>query len=136
MQSRSKTFMEITTQPVQPDNSGYTWIYDSTDARMGTPGLSLGKTAAVRAVGPARGAAKGLRAMIGACCTTQDVAIVCYTLDGAGAWRLYSSDAVVAAAVPKYVSVTIPSPDFLIGILAGATKPATVSTTLILTEQP
>lgn len=130
----SKPCIEVNTQVALPDNSGYTWIWDSTEPRR-FDGVQKAKTAAVRTVGPDRGGAKNLRAMIGVSCATQNATLVLYTLDGAGAWRLYSSTTITAGNTPQFVEWRILAPDALIGILAGASAPSAIAHTLLLTEQ-
>jgi hypothetical protein len=135
MQSARKPAAEINTQVTIPDNAGYTWLFDSTDPWR-FKSVALGKTAGVRAPMADRGGAKGQRALIGISCTGQNVNLVRYTLDGAGAWQLFATAVITAAAVPTFVDWPIPSPDCLIGVLAGAAAPTTISTTLLLLDQP
>ena len=135
MQSARKPATEINTQVTIPDNAGYTWLFDSTDPRR-FAGVALGKTAVVRTPMADRGGAKGMRALIGISCAGQNVNLVRYTLDGAGAWQLFATAVITAGAVPTFVDWPIPTPDCLIGVLAGATAPSAIATTLLLLEQP
>lgn len=126
---------QVTTQLILPDANGYTWLWDSTDPNPLNK-AALGKTAAVRTVGPDRGGAINLTAKVGLSCTGHDVTLVFYTLDGAGAWQLHTSTPITAASVPQYVKWEILSPDALIGVLAGASTPHALASTLTLTETP
>jgi hypothetical protein len=134
----SKSAQEITTQVTLPDNSGYTWLFDSTDPRNFC-GMALGKTAGVRAVGPMRGLAKNLRMNLGASCATQNVTIKLYTLDGAGVWKLYATSpgevALTAGASPQLFEWPIYASDVLVGFLAGATAPSAIATTCYIVER-
>jgi hypothetical protein len=134
----SKPAPEITTQVTLPDNSGYTWLYDSTDPRNFS-GVALGKTTGVRPVGPLRGLAKNLRMNLGARCTTQNVTIKIYTLDGAGVWNLYATSpgevALTAGASPQLFEWSSYASDVLVGFLAGVTAPSAIATTLYFVER-
>ena len=135
----SKPCLEINTQVTLPANSGYTWLYDSTDPRCldGRNTVALGATAGVRTPGVLRGQAKNKRIMLSASCTGQNVTLVTYLLDGNGAWQLIGSGtAITAAAVPNTQNLTVLTPDFLIGFQAGATAPSGIATTCLITEQP
>jgi hypothetical protein len=134
MQSARKPAAEINTQVTIPDNAGYTWLFDSTDPRR-FKSVALGKTAGVRAPMADRGGAEGQIALIGASCTGQNVNLVAYTLDGNGAWQLYSSVTITAGASPQFVDWTISAPDVLIGFLAGASAPSDIITTLLLLDR-
>lgn len=134
MLPRRKPCQEINTQVTLPDNSGYTWLFDSTDPRT-MSGTALGKTAGVRTVGAERGKAKNTKIVVGASCAGHDCTLVGYTLDGTGAWQLYNSQTITAGAVPTLVTIYVPTPDFLLGFLAGATAPTGIATTFELTEQ-
>lgn len=133
---RIKSCQEIATQPTLPDANGYTWVYDSTNDEKSYSGTALGKTAALPTVGPRRGNAKNTRIMFTVGCTGQDVTAVFYRLDGAGAWKLYQSTTITAGNTPQGFNWTVYAPDALVGILAGATPPSTLTTTFLQTEQP
>jgi hypothetical protein len=131
----SKPCIECNVQPTLPDASKYTWIYDSTDPRnLGD--TALGKTDAVRTVGPCRGEAKNKRIMLTAGATTQSATLVRYRLTGAGAWALYASTTLTAGDTPQGLTWDVVSPDALIGILAGGTAPSAICVTLLVKEQP
>jgi hypothetical protein len=130
---------QITTQPVLPDANGYTWIFDSTDPRAWHPGHQYAKTAALPTVGPVRGGAMNQRVHLTASCADQNITLKLYTLDGAGAWKLYTPAVgeitITSGASPQGVEWSILAADILIGFLAGATPPSAIATTLYLVER-
>jgi hypothetical protein len=134
----SKSCIEITQQPVVPDANGYTWLFDSTHLSSMQQGVvySLGKSAAVPTPGPERGGTKNMRIMMTAQTVTQNCSLVEFRLNGAGAWCLYDTIALVAGDTPQAVNWTVASPDAMIGFLAGATPPSAINTTFLMTEQP
>jgi len=137
-----KHCQEIKAQVVLPDNSGYTWLFDSTyleksfmeDATTGK--CALGKSASVPTAGPNRGGAKNCRVMMTVSVTTTSASLVRYRLDGAGTWQLYSTTTLNAGDTPQSLTWDVSSPDALIGVLAGATAPTAIATTFLLKEQP
>jgi hypothetical protein len=132
---RIKSCLEINTQPTLPDANGYTWVYDSTREDKTRSGTAIGKTAGLPTPGNNRGGAKNSRIMMTVGCTGQNVTLLCYRLDGAGAWQLYDSTTITAGNTPQGLNWTVLSPDVLIGILGGATPPTTITTTFLQTEQ-
>ena len=139
---RIKHCEEIKAQVVLPDNSGYTWLFDSTyleksfmDADVNGQS-QLGKSASVPSPGPQRGCAKNCRVMMTISVATNSASLVRYRLDGAEVWRLYSTTALNAGDTPQSLTWDISSPDALIGVLAGAAAPTAIATTFLLKEQP
>jgi len=131
---------QITTQPVLPDNSGYTWIFDSTDPHAwDNTGKQYAKTGSVPTPGPVRGGAMNVTANLTVSCTGQNVTLVLYTLDGAGAWQLYTPPngtiTITAGASPQGVKWDILASDVLIGVLAGASAPSAITSTLYFVER-
>lgn len=133
---RIKSCQEITAQPTLPDANGYTWLFDSTNLERSFSTTALGKTATLPSPGPNRGGAKNARIMVTAGVTGQNASLVCYRLDGAGAWRLFDTTALTAGDSPQGVKWDIFSPDCLVGVLAGASAPSAITTTFLMTEQP
>jgi len=137
-----KHCQEIKAQVVLPDNSKYTWLFDSTNIERSfmedaTTGLSvLGKTAGLPTVGSARGNAKNCRVIMTASVATNSATLVRYRLDGAGAWQLYASTTLNAGDTPQGVTWDTGAPDVLIGFLAGATAPTAIATTFLIKEAP
>ena len=132
---------QILTQPVLPDNNGYTWIFDSTqpDAYK-DGGPQIAKTSGLPTPGPVRGGCLNQRANLTVSCATDDVTLVLYTLDGAGAWKAYTLAAlptgtITAGASPQGVFWDIAAADVLIGLKAGATAPTAVTSTLYFVER-
>jgi hypothetical protein len=125
---------QITTQPVLPDAEGYTWIFDSTDSRAWDQ-PQYAKTASVPTAGPVRSGAINLRATLTVVATTENVTVVIYSLDGAGTWRLNTTESVTAGSVPTEIEWDNLAADCLIGILAGASAPSALATTLYFTER-
>jgi len=137
-----KHCQEIKAQVVLPDNSGYTWLFDSTYLEKSfmedatTTKCVLGKSAGVPTAGPNRGGAKNCRAVLTASVTTTAATLVRYRLDGAGVWQLYASTTLNAGDTPQGVTWDTGAPDVLIGFLAGATAPTAITTTFLLKECP
>ena len=131
---------QILTQPVLPDNNNYTWIFDSTqpDASK-NGGAQLAKTSSLPTPGPVRGGCLNKRANLTVSVATTDASLVLYTLDGAGAWQLYTPPGgavtITAGAVPQGVLWDIIAADVLIGIKAGATAPTAIASTLYFVER-
>ena len=130
---------QILTQPTLPNNSGYAWIFNSTNAdawKNGGPQLPV--SAGVPSPGPNRSNCMNMTARLTVSCATQNVTLALYTLDGAGAWQLYTPPGgtitITAGAAPQGVKWEILAADVLIGVLAGASAPSALTSTLYFVE--
>lgn len=117
-------------QPTLPDNSGYTYIWDTTNWVASVSG-SLGKSASLSSVGVDRGRGAGCTVEFSVSPTAQAVTVYEAVLNGAGAWETFFSISVAAGNTQPLVW-TPTMPDWIIYIVAGATKPTTLATTFLL----
>ncbi len=138
----SKRPLVITGQPPLPANSGYTYVLDST-SRCITP---LVASAARKVPGAYRHAWAGGRVRATIKAATQDVtANLLLLTNSAGttnaAWEVDatadSSGAItVTAGTTKVIDWLPRTPDFALEILAGATAPSALTTTVTIAWDP
>lgn len=138
----AKRPLVITTQPPLPANSGYTYVLDST-SRCITP---LVASAARKVPGGFRHSWAGGRVRATIKAATQDVtANLLLLTNSAGttnaAWEVDatadSAGAItVTAGTTKVIDWLPRTPDFAIEILAGATAPSALTTTVTIEWDP
>ena len=113
----------------QPDNSKYTILLDTTQDIPNEHEAAGGKSAAVPTVGARRGQALGRQYGIAISCTGQNCTVLQYHLHADGAWHLFRSTTVTAAADPQSFAwdpSAYGATDALALVQAGATAPTKI----------
>ena len=116
-----------------PDASKYTILLDTTQQLPSWGSVPGGKSAAVPTVGSTRGLARGKVYSFTIRCTDQNVTLLQYLLDGAGAWSLFATTTITAGAAVQTVTwdpSAYGSGDCLVLVLGGATPPTKIYATL------
>lgn len=116
-----------------PDASKYTILLDTTQQLPALNEAAPGKSATIPTVGATRGQALGRWYCLAVSCTGQNVTVLRYGLNGAGAWTLFASDAITAAAADQTITWDASAygfTDALIIVLGGATPPTKIYASL------
>ena len=116
-----------------PDANKYTLLLDTTQLLPAMNEAVPGKFAALPTVGANRGGAMGRWFCMAISCTGQNVTVLRYILNGAGAWALFASDAIVAGAADQTITwdpSAYGTTDAMIIVLGGATPPTKIYASL------
>ena len=126
---------ELTT----PEASKYTILLDTTNGQPNNQMAAPGRSATLPTPGTILGVALGRVYGFTVQCTGQNVSVVEYGLDGSGAWALFATTTITAAAAPQAFTWD-PSAygfeDAAVFVLAGGTAPTKVYATLTERDAP
>lgn len=116
-----------------PDANKYTQLLDTTQQLPAINETAPAKVAAIPTVGATRNQALGRWFCLAISCTGQDVTVLRYGMNGAGAWALFASTVITAGAADQTITWD-PSAygftDALIIVLGGATPPTKIYASL------
>lgn len=120
-------------QMTLPDNSGYTFMFDTTNWTKSING-TLGKSAAISSPGGDRlkGSGKEIHFSVG--CTGQDVTLYRACLNGVGAWETHATTTITAGATAQKVAWGPITSDWIVYVVAGGTAPTALYNELTVLE--